>query len=91
MHSTVKTGYTPVMDTSPQMRRWVEGWIAAGPALDRIRIDELRRMTPETHRRATEAHRRAIEALLDLGYRFRQPRRTSGLVEQQALLHKAHV
>ncbi len=75
--------YAVPVDARDQMKRWVDGWAETGPALDRLRREELRRMTPE-------AHRRAIASLLDLGCRFRTPRPTSGLVEMQDLLAKIH-
>lgn len=74
-------GYTAPVQTSEQMRQWVGGWATTGPALNRIRLDELRAMTPE-------AYRRAIAVALDLGVRFRVSRPTSGLVEQQRLFAK---
>ena len=63
-------------------RRWVQTWQEAGVALDRLRRDELRRLDPK----------RAIALLCgDFDYRIppRQPRPTSGLVEQQYWFQKA--
>ena len=63
-------------------RRWVKVWKAAGPALERIRREELRRLDS-----------RAGIALLcgDADYTVapRAPRATSGLVEQQRWFTKA--
>jgi hypothetical protein len=62
-------------------RRWVQTWKAAGPRLELIRRDELRRL---------DAY--AAIALLcgpaDYGQAPRAPRPTSGLVEQQRLFRK---
>lgn len=65
-------------------RRWLEQWKAAGPALEAHRSRELRQMS------AAQALA-AADALLALG--FSTPlspsrRQYSGLVEQQALLHR---
>ena len=57
-------------------RRWVRTWKEAGPRLERVRRDELRRLHPQ----------RAIALLCgEADYRSppRAPRPTSGLVEQQ--------
>lgn len=59
-----------------QIRRWVETWRKAGPALAAIQRDELRSMTDAERRRA-------IEAVLSLAPVCTEPRPTSGLVEQQ--------
>jgi AcrR family transcriptional regulator len=68
-------------DEREQLRRTVALWRSAGPELERIRLRELSRLTPE-------AQKRAINDLLDLGYRLRRTRVSSGLVEQQALFGK---
>jgi len=63
-------------------RRWVQTWQAAGPALERLRRQELRQLDPH----------RAIALLCgDFDYRTppRQARPTSGLVEQQYWFQKA--
>ena len=57
-------------------RRWVKTWQQAGPKLERVRREELRRLDP----------RRAIAPLCgeaDYTVPPRAPRPTSGLVEQQ--------
>jgi hypothetical protein len=62
-------------------RRWVETWRAAGPELERIRQDELRRLDT----------RRAIALLCgpaDYTIPPRAPKPTSGLVEQQRWFQK---
>ena len=69
-------------DEREQARRWVEAWKSAGPELERMRREEIRRAdTP-----------RAMTALLGLyraGCRLRPPRPSSGLVEQQRWFRKA--
>ena len=71
---------------SPQQiadaRRWVRTWKQAGPKLERIRREELRRLDP----------RRAVALLCgeaDYTVPPRTPRPTSGLVEQQHWFLKA--
>ena len=59
-----------------QIKRWVETWRKAGPALAAIEREELRRMTDDERRRA-------IEAVMSLAPVCTEPRPTSGLVEQQ--------
>ena len=57
-------------------RRWVKTWQQAGPKLERVRREELRRLDPQ----------RAIALLCgeaDYTVPPRVPRPTSGLVEQQ--------
>ena len=57
-------------------RRWVKTWQQAGPQLERVRREELRRLDPQ----------RAIALLCgeaDYTVPPRAPRPTSGLVEQQ--------
>lgn len=64
-----------------QGRRWVRAWKAAGPALERIRREELRRL---------DAY--AAIALLCGPADYRQPPRapkpTSGLIDQQRYFRK---
>jgi hypothetical protein len=64
-----------------KIRLWVETWQRAGPELDRIKRDELRRMRHED-----VAH--IIDALFEIGCQFAVPRTSSGLVEQQRLFGK---
>ena len=68
------------VDGSPDQialaRRWVKTWQQAGPRLERVRREELRRLDPQ----------RAIALLCgeaDYTVPPRAPRPTSGLVEQQ--------
>ncbi len=61
-----------------QMRRWVEGWQAAAPVLERLRAEAIRRSDTAA----------AIEELSDAFESARRhcpPAKTSGLVEQQRL------
>jgi hypothetical protein len=63
-------------------KRWVQTWIEAGPRLERIRREELRRLDPV----------RAIALLCgsaDYSVPPRAPKPTSGLVEQQHWFMKA--
>jgi len=63
-------------------RRWVQAWSEAGPELERLRREELRRLDPQ----------RAIALLCGpADYRVppRDARPTSGLVEQQKWFMKA--
>ncbi len=57
-------------------KEWAENWKRVGPLLEEIQRQELRNYD-------YAKNIAAIESLLDLGYRFRQPRLTSGLVELQ--------
>ena len=78
------TPWEPAGWTAEQIaagRRWVETWRAAGPELERIRQDELRRLDT----------RRAIALLCgpaDYTAPPRAPKPTSGLVEQQRWFQK---
>jgi len=65
-----------------QGKLWVEAWKLAGPALEQLRRQELRRLDG----------RRAIELLCGpADYRVppRAPKPASGLIEQQAWFMKA--
>lgn len=63
---------------APQTKAWVEAWIQAGRKLEAIRRRRLREFVHADHVQE-------IDDLLDIACRFAQPRRTSGLVEQQRL------
>lgn len=74
-----------LLDWTPEQiargREWVKAWRLAGPDLERIRQDELRRMDIQS----------AIALLCGpADYRVppRAPRPTSGLVDMQRWLHK---
>lgn len=63
-------------------RRWVDAWRQAGPELERLRREELRRVDPQ----------RAIALLCgeaDYTVSPRAPKPTSGLIEQQRWFMKA--
>lgn len=64
-----------------QIKRWVETWRKAGPALAAIEREDLRRMTDDERRRA-------IEAVMSLAPVCTEPRPTSGLVDFQKWLAK---
>ena len=64
------------LDQIALARRWVKTWQQAGPRLERVRKEELRRLDPQ----------RAIALLCgeaDYTVPPRAPRPMSGLVEQQ--------
>jgi hypothetical protein len=63
------------------VKQWLAQWRQAGPLLDRIRQEKLRRMN-------SEERQQAIAAVLDLGSCSGKRRTTSGLVELQRLLAK---
>ncbi|MFA5342769.1 MAG: hypothetical protein WC381_02250 [Kiritimatiellia bacterium] len=60
--------------TRHQMKKVVEQWRRAGPELERVRKEELRRW---------QYDHKAVDALLDMGDNFGKSRPTSGLVEMQ--------
>jgi hypothetical protein len=63
----------------PAIKRWADGWEAAGQALEALRRKHLRAMSDADVRRA-------IADLFEGSARFDpHPRTTSGLVEQQRL------
>jgi len=73
-------GWTP--QQIADARRWVRTWQEAGPRLEQVRRDELRRLDQQ----------RAIALLCgeaDYTIPPRAPRPTSGLVEQQRWFMKA--
>ena len=73
-------GWTP--EQIANGRRWVQAWKEAGPELERLRRHELRHLDSK----------RAIALLCGpADYRIppREPRPTSGLVEQQQWFKKA--
>ena len=67
------------MTDEEKIKKWVETWQRAGPALERVRARELRewRYDPAV-----------VDALLEIGFRFAAPRPMTGLVEQQRLFGK---
>lgn len=60
--------------TRQQMRKVVAQWKRAGPELEHVRKEELRRWQYDY---------KAVDALLDMGDHFGKSRLTSGLVEMQ--------
>jgi hypothetical protein len=80
LRASVLSTWTP--EEVAEGRRWVAAWRGAGPALERIRRAELRRL---------DAYR-AIALLCgpaDYGVEPRAPKPTSGLIEQQRWFAKA--
>jgi hypothetical protein len=67
-----------------QQQAWLAQWQRAGVALDRQRASELRQMSDEQGLRAAEV----LLALANPSAVRPDRRRWSGLVEQQALLHR---
>lgn len=71
-------------EPSPQAVAWMRQWQAAGPALEAVRRLELRALTEEEALAASEA-------LLSMAALTPAPKdrlTSSGLVIQQALLHR---
>ena len=68
--------------TNEEAREFVERWKKAGPALEKIRREELRNLIHEDCQKQ-------VDALFEVGLRNRQPRTTSGLVEMQRIFMKA--
>jgi len=60
--------------TKKQWQQFIDQWETAGPALETVRRQELRRLKYDS---AT------ADALLDIGDRFGRSRKTSGLIEMQ--------
>jgi hypothetical protein len=65
-----------------ELERWTETWKQAGAELERIRREELRRMTDDDVRRAV------ADLFSGAPPSDHEPRTTSGLVEQQRLFAK---
>ena len=79
-------GFSSLADWTPKQiaagKRWVKTWKEAGPALERLRREELRRLDTK----------RAIALLCgpaDYTVPPRAPKPTSGLVEQQSWFKRA--
>jgi|LAHU01.1.fsa_nt_gb hypothetical protein len=60
--------------TKAQWKQFVDQWKTTGPVLEKIRRDELRKLTYDYD---------TADALLEIGDRFGRSRKTSGLVEMQ--------
>jgi len=67
------------MTDEEKIKKWVETWQRAGPALERIRARELREWKYDPV---------MVDSLLELGFLFSVPRPMTGLVEQQRLFRK---
>ena len=71
----------PIPSVSPELRRWVETWRDAGPALAAVKRQELRRLrTPDALRQLADA--------FDAAVREAPRTETSGLVIQQAIFQR---
>ncbi|MBN1975140.1 MAG: hypothetical protein JW787_15970 [Sedimentisphaerales bacterium] len=66
------------------VRRWIAGWQAAAPLLEKLRNDEIRRSDTTL---AIEQLSDAFESVL----RNHSPNESSGLVEQQRLFARCRV
>ena len=66
--------------TREQQRVVVQQWKKAGPELERVRNEELRKWVYDWT---------SVDALLELGDRFGQSREATGMVEMQRLFIKA--
>ncbi len=63
-------------------RRFVEKWQKAGPAMEKIRREELRNFKHSENINM-------IDALFAIGAKMAKPRTTSGMVEMQRIFAKA--
>ncbi len=68
--------------TRDEAREYVERWRKAGPELEKVRREELRRLTDDDVRAQ-------IHALLEIGGLVACNRPSSGLVEQQRIFQRA--
>lgn len=64
--------------------RWIQAWENAGPAIERLRHEDIRN---------TDAKEfiRSVAGLVAVTTKTLPPRESSGLVEQQAYFQKAHL
>jgi len=67
------------MTDEEKIKKWVETWKRAGPALERIKNQELREWKYDPA---------VIDALIEAGLCSTAPRPMTGLVEQQRLFRK---
>jgi hypothetical protein len=70
--------------THEEAREYVERWRKAGPELEKVRREELRRMSDADALKL-------VKVLLEVGSRSCECRATSGLVEQQRIFRKARL
>ncbi len=68
--------------TNEEAREFVERWKKAGPALEKIRREELRNLSHEDCQKQ-------VQTLFGLGSRKQKNRYKSGLIEQQRFFQKA--
>ena len=67
------------MTDEEKIKKWVETWKRAGPALERIKAQELREWKYDPV---------MVDDLLEVGLLFPAPRPMTGLVEQQRIFGK---
>jgi len=65
-----------------EIEKWLETWERAGSALDRVKLNELR-AGDYYHR-----NQKLLNEMLQYAFEHRQPRSTSGLIEQQKIFMK---
>jgi hypothetical protein len=63
------------------VKKWVETWKTTGPILEKIRRDEIRKVS-------TMQAMQHLAGAFDSAAFMHPPRKSSGLVEQQALFQK---
>ena len=63
-------------------RKFVESWRRAGPALEKVKREELRNLSDDECRRQ-------IQALFGTNFQSQNERPPSGLVEQQRIFQRA--
>ena len=80
--STTPAGYDLPMSAEEErlLRKWVRGWVKAGPALEKIRRQEIRKLDTK----AIQTVLRQFDDVFEDALRRLPSRKTSGLVEQQA-------
>jgi hypothetical protein len=68
--------------TEEEAREYVNRWKQAGPALEKVRREELRNLCDDDVRAQ-------VRALWDIGRQILILRHTTGLIEQQRIFQKA--
>jgi len=65
-----------------KIEKWVNTWKKAGPALDKVKLKELRADNYYNHNQAL------LNEMLRYAFKHREPRLSSGLIEQQKIFMK---
>ena len=65
-----------------KIEKWVNTWKKAGPALDEVKLKELRSVDYYNHNQAL------LNEMLRYAFEHREPRLSSGLIEQQKIFMK---